>query len=207
MRYSMTEARRRKLWRQDESVRCWQGAVVLDGRSSSPYGERDLDGPAHHMASRTGTSQLTIWWVGRWCSSSPYVERDEVKIKLWLSLGDLYGRGMMAILLPVSLLVSQKLSFNNFLWNSFSGLYEALNIDFRILFWEEIFFGKKYFLGTFGRWFRRDRFWPQQGSLPVVGCQASPLTSDKTHSSSWAFHRHETLCRVAFGKLKIQTDF
>ncbi|KAF3544805.1 hypothetical protein DY000_02006970 [Brassica cretica] len=68
----MTEARRRKIRRQDKSVRCWKGAVVLaiwqaglDGRSSSPYGERDLDGPSHHMASGTGTSQLTIWRVGR----------------------------------------------------------------------------------------------------------------------------------------------
>ena len=144
----MTEARRRKIRRPDESVRCWKGAVVLairragqDGWSSSPDGEQDLDGPSHHMASGTGTSHLTIWRVGRWCPSSPYVERDEVKIKFWLSLGDSYGRGMMVILLPVSLLVSQKSSFDNFLWNSFSDLYEALNIGFRILFWEEIFFG------------------------------------------------------------------
>ena len=46
---------------------------------------------------------------------------------------------MMVILLPVSLLVSRKLPFDNFLCTSFSDLYKALNIGFRIFFLEEIF--------------------------------------------------------------------
>ena len=56
----MTEPRRRKLQRRDESVRCWQGAFVparhmarVQRRPGSPYGEGDW------------TVQLAIWRVGR----------------------------------------------------------------------------------------------------------------------------------------------
>ena len=91
-------------------------------QSCSPYGERDGDVPARHMASGTGRSsspsQLAIWPVGPWRPRSPYVEREEVKIEFWLSSGDSYGRGMMVVLLPISLLVSRRSSFDNFLCNS-----------------------------------------------------------------------------------------
>lgn len=102
--------------------------------SSSPNGERDEEVPARHIAS--GTKR----------SSSPYGERDvDIPVRhtssgtrsrssFWLSSGDLYGRGMMFVLLPVSFLVSRKSSFDNSLCNSFSDLYEDFKIGFQIIF-------------------------------------------------------------------------
>ncbi|KAF2614505.1 hypothetical protein F2Q70_00011595 [Brassica cretica] len=67
----MTEPRRRKLQRRDESVRCWQGAFVparhmarVQRRPGSPYGEGNW------------TVQLAIWRVGQRHPSSPYGEWD-----------------------------------------------------------------------------------------------------------------------------------